>query len=517
MKKLVSMILALCMLAVPLLGLAEEASVAQTTPAVHRQDYDHSAVDTSKPYNVLMYLVGNKLPGTDAVVEEINKILKAEYNTTLQIEYLPWSDYTTKYPLILAGGEPCDLIYAASWCYLYTEAAKGSYYELDEDFIKANMPMTYANQKAESWGQTTINGTCVGIPCNMMVPNYKYVAIRQDLAEKYGIQSLNGWDDFMNYMITIAEKETPVSGIWALDAAQNTIELWRSYCQLTNQMGVYSENFMTPFKGVGVKPAAEDFEYAFASETFLNYAKEMKKLADAGCWSRSALSNTSVGNYESFGNLTGAAEVWNGTIFNYMHQAEGNEGVRCEAYDLSPESVVFAEEYNNSVMCISANSENPERAALVADLLGYDYELNLLAVLGLKDVNWEDRGNGYYFSDTTQESYPACSNALGWWCKKDYMISLYDDARREAFDNNFKSRMVSNPCTTFVFDESPVKAYMAAVTAVKDEYFGALTLGLVDDVDATFNEMLGRLETAGLSIVKAEFDKQYNAWLESAS
>ena len=212
MKRIISLVLSFCLLAIPLLGLAEE-HVAQTTPAVHRQDYDYSGVDTSKPYNVLMYLVGNKLPGTDAVVEEINKVLSAEYNTTLQIEYLPWSDYSTKYPLILAGGEDCDLIYAASWCYLYSEAAKGSYYELDEDFIKTNMPMTWANQTAESWGQTTINGVCVGVPCNMMVPNYKYVAIRQDLAEKYGIQSINNWDDFMNYMLTIAEKETPVSGI----------------------------------------------------------------------------------------------------------------------------------------------------------------------------------------------------------------------------------------------------------------------------------------------------------------
>ena len=515
MKKLISLVLALCLMAVPFMGLAEEAQVAQTTPAVHRQDYDYSGVDTSDSYNVLMYLVGNELAGTNDVVAKINEVLSAEYNTTLQIEYLSWSDYQTKYPLILAGGEDCDLIYAASWCYLYTEAAKGSYYELDEDFIKTNMPMTYANQKAESWGQTTINGVCVGIPCNMMVPNYKYVAIRQDLAEKYGIESLSNWDDFMNYMLTIAEKETPESGIYALDAATDNTELWRTYYQITNQMTLYSDTFLTTYPGTDVLPTADDWQYAYVTDTFYNFAKDMKTLADAGCWSRSALSNTSVGNYESFGNLTGAAEVWNGTIFNYMHQAEANEGVRTEAYDLSPDSVVFAEEYNNSCMCISANSSNPERAAMVADLLGYDYDLNLLALLGIEGVNWEDRGNGYYFSDTTQESYPACSNALGWWCKKDYKIGVYDDSRREAFDNNFKSRMVSNPCTTFVFDESPVKAYMAAVTAVKDEYFGVLTLGLVDDVDATYNEMLDRLETAGLSTVKAEFDSQYNAWLET--
>ena len=51
---------------------------------------------------------------------------------------------------------------------------------------------------------------------------------------------------------------------------------------------------------------------------------------------------------------------------------------------------------------------------------------------------------------------------------------------------------------------------------MKDEYFGALTLGLVDDVDATFEEMQGRFNEAGLAIVKAEFDKQYNEWLETA-
>lgn len=515
MKRILSLILALALLAVPMMSMAEATTVAQTTPAVHRQDYDHSGVDTSKPYTVLMYLVGGKLEGTDAVVAEINKILEPEYNTTLEVEYLEWSDYQTKYPLILAGGEKCDLIYAASWCYLYTEAAKGSYYELDEDFIKTNMPMTYANQKAESWGQTTINGVCVGVPCNMMVPNYKYVAIRQDLAEKYGITALNSWDDYMNYCLTIAEKETPVSGIFALDAANDNIELWRTYYQITNQMAVYSENFMTTYREDGSLPAAEDFTYTYTNDTYRSFCKEMKKLADAGAWSRSAMSNNGVGNYESFGNLTGASEVWNGTIFNYMHQAEQNEGVRAEAYDLSPDAHVFAEEYNNSVMCIGAASENPERAALVMDLLGYDYELNLLALLGLKDINWEDRGNGYYFSDTSQKSYPACSNALGWWCKKDYMISVYDDARREAFDNNFKSRMVSNPCTTFVFDEAPVKAYMAAVTAIQSEYFGALTLGLVDDVDATFDEMIGKMNNAGLPKVMEEFTKQYNAWLET--
>ena len=511
MKKIVSLLLVLCLAVLPLLSFAEgETAVANTTPAVHRQDYDYSGVDTSKPYTVLMYLVGDKLEGTDAVVAEINKVLESEYNTTLEVEFLAWSDYQTKYPLILAGGEKVDLMYTASWCYLYTEAAKGSFYELDEDFIKTNMPMTYANQKSESWGQTTISGVCVGIPCNMMVPNYKYVGIRQDLAEKYGITGLSSWDDLMNYMLTIAEKETPVSGIYAMNAATDTIELWRTYYEQYNMMGVYNDDFLTVYPEDGSLPAAESIKFAVTTDQFRSYALDMKKLADAGAWSRSALSNT-ITNYEAFANLTGAVCVWNGTIFNYMHTAEA-AGAVTNAYDLSPNAHVFAEEYNNSVMAVAANSDNPERAAMVADLIGYDYDLNLLMLLGIENVNWEDRGNGYYYSDSTQTSYPATSTAAGWWCKKDYKIGVYGDSRQEAFDNNFKSRMVSNPCTTFVFDETPVKAEMAACTAIKNEYFGPLTLGLVDDVDATIAEMNAKLEASGLQTIYNEFYSQYNAW-----
>ena len=512
MKKLITLLLAMTLALLPVLSLAESAAAA-VTPAVHRQDYDYSGVDLSQPYTVLMYLVGDKFAGTDDVLAKMNEILQKEYNTTLEIEFLPWSDYQTKYPLILAGGEKVDLMYTASWCYLYTEAAKGSFFTLDEDFIKTNMPMTWANQKKESWGQTTINGKCVGVPCNMMVPNYKYVGIRQDLADKYGIGPLTSWDDFMNYMLTIAEKETPESGIFAMNAASDTIELWRTYYEQFNSMGVYNDDFLTTYPEDGSLPEAESIRYAVTTDMFRQYALDMKKLADAGCWSRSALSNT-IPNYEAFANLTGASLVWNGTIFNHMHTAEA-AGAVTNAYDLSPNAHVFAEEYNNSVMAVAENSENPERAAMVMDLIGYDYELNLLGNLGIEGVNWEDRGNGYYFSDSTQESYPANSNAMGWWMKKDYKIGVYDDPRREAFDNNFKSRMVSNPCTTFVFDETPVKAEMAAVNAVKNEYFGPLTLGLVEDVDATLAEMNGKLEASGLQTIYDEFYRQYNEWKAS--
>lgn len=53
---------------------------------------------------------------------------------------------------------------------------------------------------------------------------------------------------------------------------------------------------------------------------------------------------------------------------------------------------------------------------------------------------------------------------------------------------------------------------MAAVNSVKSEYFGMLTLGLVDDVDATIAEMTAKLNASGLQDIYNEFYRQYNAW-----
>ena len=513
MKKLISLLLVLCMM-IPMLGLAEAVEGQQPTPAVHRQDYDHSGVDTSDPYTVLMYLVGDRNQDMDVVLGEINKILEAEYNTSLDVQFLSWSDYQTLYPLILAGGEKVDLIYTASWCYLYSEAAKGSFYPMDMDFIQKNMPMTYANQVPESWGTVNIGGAIQGVPCNMMVPQYKYPGIRWDLAEKHGITEVpDSWEDWMNYALTIAEKETPESGIYALSAAADNIEVWRTYYEQFNAMPVYNDDFLVPFPADGELPAAEEIKFAMTTDWFRAFAHDMKKLADAGAWSRSALTNTIL-NYQAFGNGTGASTFWNGSIFSYIRQVEKTgEGISCVPCDLSPDSKVFCEEYNNSVMAIAANSENPERAALVMDLLGYDYELNLLGLIGVEGTHWtEAEGGRFYSSDDATNGYQDCSNAMGWWMKKDYKLAVVNDWQLENYNVNLRSRMTSNPCVTFVFDETPVKPYVAAINNIRTEYFGVLTLGLVDDVDATLAEMNEKLEASGLQKVYDEFYKQYNEW-----
>ena len=45
------------------------------------------------------------------------------------------------------------------------------------------------------------------------------------------------------------------------------------------------------------------------------------------------------------------------------------------------------------------------------------------------------------------------------------------------------------------------------------DYTASLQLGLVEDVDGQIEEMLQRCNDAGLDKIKAELQKQYEAWL----
>ena len=85
--------------------------------------------------------------------------------------------------------------------------------------------------------------------------------------------------------------------------------------------------------------------------------------------------------------------------------------------------------------------------------------------------------------------------------------------REKKITDAWKERVEMNPTITFVFDDTNVKSYVSAVTAVLTDYVPMLELGLVDDVETTRNEMITKCYDAGLQSIYDEFYTQYDAWL----
>lgn len=484
----------------------DETSDPEETPS----DNPYNQLDLSKPYTVNMYVLGDTPADTPLVLDEINKTLEAEYNTTLDIKFIAWSDHSTKYSLILAGGEDVDIMFTAPWSYYYTEAAKGAFLEITDEFIANAMPQTKLTQAPESWQSAAINRKIYAVPKNHMSPEQKYVAIRDDLREKHNVEPLTDFTSLVNYLVTIAEKETPESGIWGLAASAGNAELsavWKQQFEIMTVFEPYSYLYNN-----GTLPTAADFFLYWDSQYFRDFAKQMKDMSDKGVWSQDALTN-SVSDDDAFANGQGACIAWNGTVFQYGKLAEDNLGATVGYYDITSEQVVMAENYNNALFAIAAASKNPERAGMVLDLLKNDTKLYRLFVGGIEGKHYINIDDQYHEKGPDADKYSW--DQFAWGVRRTDLQPNDLDPRQVTLEDTFKERMALPPHNGFVFDELPVKNEVAAINAIRDEYLGMLELGMVDDVDVTIDEMVSRMNTSGLEIVKTEILKQYQTWLDT--
>ena len=253
--------------------------------------------------------------------------------------------------------------------------------------------------------------------------------------------------------------------------------------------------------------------YVYEYEPFRQYAKDMKEMADAGCWSRSALTNT-VTDDDAFGALQGASIAWNASVFTYIRQAEQTDGVVGAAYDITKPHLVGCEAYSNNDMAITASSKNPERAAMILDIMKMDTYVNHLILLGEEGKHYTiNENNEYTKVDGATENYPPMTVSASWAIKNGELSEAGGDAREKEISDSWEERVVSNPTITFVFDDTNVSNEKAAVNTVLNSYVPMLELGLVDDVDATLDKMIQECYDSGLQTVLDEFYSQYDAWL----
>ena len=473
-------------------------------------------IDLSKHETIYIYLIGDTPNDFGDVLAKVNEYLEP-FNTDLEFTIMAWSDYSDLYSLALTAGEDIDMIFTAPWCYLWVEANKGSFLTLEDEFIDKYMPLTRKYQLPASWDGVKLAGNIIAVPQNTTNPNGKIVAIRKDLADKYEIGDLTSWEDYKNYVLTIAEKETPESGILGMAAAGNNAELWDVYREQFDTLeALRSGSYITYyFSYTGGLPTFDEIQFAWTSQWFSDFCKDMKEMADAGVWSRSALTNE-VSDDDAFGALSGASIAWNTSVFTYIEQAEKTEGVECAAYDITM-NIAPGEAYNNNDMAITTSSKDPERTAMVLDIIKNDTYVNHLFRLGIEGVHYSIDENGVYEELEKSADFAADNLSMCWAIKNGDLKREGADPRRQAIEDAETEKMVANPLEGFVFDDSNVSFEKEAVDAIFAEYIPSLELGLFDDPDAKIAEMMEQAEAAGFSIVEEEFKAQYEAWYAAMS
>lgn len=469
------------------------------------------AVDTSEHLDLKMYLIGDRTPDFDEVYGKINEILEEKLNCSLSVDFLSWGEHDTKYSLLFSAQEDFDLIFtASSWCHYEQTVALGGFYPLSEEFIQTYAPDIWEVVPEMAWNQAKIDGQIY------MVPNYTnefaqdVLAVRGDLMEKYGIEQIASWDELKEFYLACA-----ADGMYASQGGP-----WYQYFQAQG----LSTTGGAPKAGELVLYNTQDPEdlglyYLLDWDGFTDYCRQMKELADAGCWSSDVLNSN---DERQTGLLTGrtAAMVWNmGSCKTYGDQANSeNPDWNVTIVDPVASLPKRVQPYINNGVAINANSKHKERAMMVLNEFYTNPEVYDLAMLGIEGKHWEAIGDDQY-KVIDESNYGVSSNCNWGWNnaaiqRTEYIenrTALDDtfDAMQESWNNNIKG---DHPYDGFNFDSTKVSTQFAAVEAALGSYYDPLINGLVDDVDASIEALRAALESAGIRDVLAEMESQAAAY-----
>ncbi len=478
--------------------------------------YADLGLDLSEHKTVVMYVLGDRPEDMDEVLTKANEeYFEPNLNTTLDLEFLNWSDYSTKYSLLLAGGDTVDLIYTAAWCYYNDEVSNGAFKQLDPEWLKTYMPLSYDQQPEESWEEIAIDGKIYAVPkAKATFTAYNVVAVRQDLIDEYDLTVPDSWDNYVSYLKELADKQSE-TGVTALNTNANREQLLTVYGQSQGVQGVTEGyDFEYYANNSDAAPASDDIWYLYTSDFYKDYCLTMADLASAKVWSTDAINDTSDAQ-AYFENGTSGSFVWNSSVFTAGKNLESSETGTYAVYDVTPDVKRNRGSYSTDAIAITEKSADPERAALVLDYMKGDVNLNRLLMGGIEGEHYSLDADGYRTALDAADGY-------GWnnWA---WAINRQDEPdeagldEREIAINEHNEEMEYVPAQTgFTFDPSSVQTEFTVVQSIVDEYKMAFSLGIYgDDTESTFEEFKSQLEDAGIDKVLDEFVSQYNAYMSN--
>lgn len=506
MKKLISVLLCLCMILAAALSLAEsdwpEAAL-------------YEGIDLSEPEVVTVYFVGFESPDWDRVNELVNEKLAEKVNTTINFVHISFADFIASYSLYLTGGTDIDLIYCMTPNGFAGYAASGAFAELSEEFLQTYMPQTWSKEDPTLWENVRLNGKIYGVPANDTDNNQAGVGTSRNLMEKYGYtpEQITNLDELTAYVKTVAAGEQG-TGVYGINC-QNT---WPSDATFVPYMAhAFSAGAGTPcwfMWRYGQDFDVNDLFWYADCDEFMDWALMMADYYASGVYPSSVSSNSKTLDdaiQEGSTILIPGMMPTQTVTYNSYYEARGDELVFLPCQ--TDEKSMFLKSFNGQDAVFPVGSQKKERAAVVLDLLKFDEEIHPLIVGGVEGEHY------LLMEDGSRALGPKASDYA--WANRFYFAT--DDADPEltlapdvkAVVDDFNTRTVGAevfPLTSFLYDASAYEAEIAVMNSIMSEYRFSFCLGLFgDDTAQKVEEYREMMHAAGIDDVLRDYQAQYTA------
>jgi putative aldouronate transport system substrate-binding protein len=441
-------------------------------------------------------VASNPGPDQKLVNDEINKYLKEKINATVDLRPLTFDEYEPKLNAMLAAGENFDIAWSSKgWLGNYQPYIdRGAYLEITEDMINTYAKEARSNIPDKFWpDMNAVDGKVYGFPIYQVAAKTKSLVIQKRFVDKYSLDlaSIQTYKDIEPFLKQLKENEPDII---PLGLAQNSWGLYANRDEVGEGMSVTYRKDDPKLKMVSGLEALD-------SKT--DYYNTMRAWYQAGYINEDAPIIQNINDLKTKGNVAVGLEFTSkpGGEVGEMAVNGGNEVVYAPIADSYFTGIASA------MHVINKGSKNAERALMLINLLNTDPYLYNLICNGIEGKHYtkiddkfiepiKDSGyapNGDWVFGNQFNAYLKPGQAPDTWEKT---IELNDSA-------------IVPASSGFGVNEENMKAEVANITAINNEYRVALESGSVDP-SKVLPEYRAKLVASG----QEKFDNEINAQWE---
>ena len=503
-------------------GVTEIPQTESTTEAP--AEAEAKELDLSEQVDFVFYVMGDAPQDEELVEDALNEKLLEKCNATVDMQFSTWTDFQQKYANEITA-QNADLIYIANWLDYGQLASSGAFEELD-DLLDTVAPELKETVGDSLLNQCRVDGKIYAIPntwAEYICPGVKY---REDLRAKYDLPVPDSLDNLEAYLLGIKENE-PSQGLL-------TVTTEESQGLKTAFDAAWALNFKYPWvivNGLSYGLAAnydsptDVYDYWF-SDDFVDDCKTLKRWADEGLWSKSALSDTN--NSDSYSNGLCVAEIAGQNpnkqitaINDFANAGNGWESAYVTYGEVN--GVIYPGHATQNGTAIVRGCKNPERALLVIQTLLCDDEVNSIIQYGIEGTHYTVEDGIYKnLQQAAGETETFSYEGFNTWNLRNGETKLpqqTDVELQKMFDTyaelGAKTKFPNvNIYDGFSENYESYSAERSAVSNVMRQYLAPIQAGLVDDVDAAIEEFRNKVTEAGIDKCREEYKKQWIAYCE---
>ena len=446
-----------------------------------------------KPVDLIWYTIGTPQKDVDKVMTEVSKYTAEKIGANVTMKMIDWGDYQQKMQVLVASGEPMDIIFTSSGGFDYVQnARKGAFMELDSLIDEYGKGIKDTINPAFLEG-SKVDGHNYAIPANKELPQQEVWRFNKNVAEEYGIKTegIRTLDSLEPLLKTVKDKAPDITP-FAMDK---------------NYVPYVPYDYVIQNLPMAVKLDTTDYKIVNILETpeMKEALTTMNKYYKAGYVAPEAATTGSTTDLMTSGKWLLDRAQTQPLADNSWSASYGYPVVSTPASD----AIITNNSVQGSMMAISANSEYPEKAMEFLNLLNTDPVLRNMVDSGIEGTHYNKTADNRVENLPEAKNYDMPSYSLG----NNMLLYLNPNDPENKWDEfkTFNEAGVDSPILSFNFDPKNVSSELAAVQNVKEQFWSSLMTGTVDP-ETYLPQAIEKFNQAGLEKVMAEAQTQLDAW-----